>query len=82
MSNIANVLTNGNAPPFYLVDPVSGEPMYNQDGIVLLSSAAITANDNTDIQHNSFYRGINQGLHCPWDLRCWGVSNHCEDPGF
>lgn len=58
MSNVANILANGNAPPFYLVDAASGAPMYNQDGIVLLKSAAITANGNTDIQANSFYRGI------------------------
>ena len=58
MSNVANILANGNAPPVYLVDPVSGAPIYNQDGIVLLASAAITANANTNNQVNSFYRGI------------------------
>lgn len=58
MANIANIIQNGNAPPFYLVDAISGSPIYNQDGIVLLKSAAITANSNTDIQVNSFYRGI------------------------
>lgn len=58
MSNVANIVANGIAPPVYLVDAASGAPIYNQDGIVLLASAAITANGNTDIQANSFYRGI------------------------
>lgn len=58
MANIANIIANGNAPPFYLVDPVSGSPMYNQDGIVFLASGAVTANGNTNNQVNSFYRGI------------------------
>ena len=58
MSNIANIVPNGIAPPVYLVDAVSGSPIYNQDGIVLLKSAVITANSNSEIQANNFARGI------------------------
>lgn len=58
MSNIANIAQGGIAGPVYLVDAASGAPIYNTDGIVLLTSAAITANGNSEIQANNFARGI------------------------
>jgi hypothetical protein len=58
MSNIANIITNGIAQPLYEVDPLTGAPRVNADGIVLLASSTITANGNTDIQVNNIARGI------------------------
>jgi hypothetical protein len=58
MSNQAIIAQNDIARAIYLVDAASGMPLYNSDGVVLLASSAITANGNSELQLNSFARGV------------------------
>jgi hypothetical protein len=58
MTNVANIVTNGIAPPVYLVDASSGSPLTNTDGVVLLASGAVTANSNSVLLTNYVARGV------------------------